>query len=378
MQSKLPIIIAAVAIPVVFSMFRAKAGGFNIRLSDGFFLLAIFFAILCSRGVFWRIAFSPALSLTWLFFLYIIIQGCFLGFVDDALKEFAQITFLFFGCIACCYFCELNKKTFKKYFIIALTFSVLTTIYYHFSTGIYYSYKHAGDGRYVFGNLSVISFLLWFKTRNKYLKWLFVCSIIPLLASMERRGLYGLVITVLLMYVSIKFNFFRFGAKNVFFAFWLFFSLLLSIFFLDNTLINKIMVNFDHLGFVDEDEALWISNVHRKALLVNGFDIFLRSPVFGSGPDQVKILMQDYFFDPRLANGTHNFYLDTLIKYGLVGFFLMLAGIFSIFNSIRRDATNVVYFFYCLFSVGLMADGAAAIVMMFSAVLVNIFTESEV
>jgi O-antigen ligase len=202
----------------------------------------------------------------------------------------------------------------------------------HIHQGYFYGFKQMAGAKYSFGLAVLVGFLLF--GRIYFLLWLplvLVC-ILLLFLSDERKGLLLNVVT-LIGFIPLLFLIRSRAALSSIYA------LLLVLLFCSGPILfyGFIRGDLSATHFIDEETAAWNSDLHRKSLIANGVDIFLKDPIAGVGPKNLIITMQDYYIDSRLALSTHNFYLDLLIEYGLIGAFLILAPILMIAMNARRE-----------------------------------------
>lgn len=105
------------------------------------------------------------------------------------------------------------------------------------------------------------------------------------------------------------------------------------------------------------------SNVERLGLIKLSFNLFLNSPIVGIGPNNYyKYIIQNKELFPyttissAMTLSPHNFYLEILSSYGLIGFILMFTPIFYIiFNSMKNNLNkfNTYICIYFIIFIGL-------------------------
>ncbi len=353
------IILSAAVIPLYLSMFRMTIGSVNFRLADIFAIAIItlsFLIIPTSR----RQLFNIRIVILYCLSAYMLFQSIINSNTFAGIKEIIQLLFVGLFIVMNNWIISINRDRYFQYFIKILILSASVTVIYHLFTGDLYRYKNAGDGKYVFGLLSVVLFLAWVHSKKTIYAYYFALSIPILLLSLERKGLFGLILVLLAFLAVITLNYLRFKVAHLVIVVLLFlFTLILfnasniEGFFLDK-------VYFDLS--VDEVDALYISNVHRESLIINGMQIFMSNIYFGVGADNIYREMAAFYIDERLANGTHNFYLDSLIKLGAFGFlfFVALAAI-----AINTAKTRAAYLFllYLFFVCFFMSDGQSVLLL---------------
>lgn len=372
---------AAFMVPLTFSMYRLSVGGVMIRLADLISLsLLVIVSLVNPVSLLSHLLRFGLIPLS-LLLLYILFQGAALGVLASALKESAQIAIIFASCASAALYCKEYPQTFRRFFVWGLALSALSTVIYHLQVGQYTGYKLAGDGRYIFGNFSVMLLLLVFSQRRARLGHLLVLAVsaVPLALSLERRGILGVLVVLALLMGAALCRATRFRPSVVIATVALAAAAMGAAYTATTPL--DLQREIHRAAPVDEEEALYVSNAHRKSLLANGLLIAQERWAFGYGADQIKTQMAGYYFDARLANGTHNFYLDTFIKYGLVGSLLFFFVVAYIIGSIHRRWTysteGFVLIGYTLLTIGFMSDGAAVLIMLFSSLLFCELTRAD-
>ena len=282
----------------------------------------------------------------------------------NSLKESIQLLWVCIYLGIASIYAQWDSKEFFKWMLIFLAISALFTVLVHFSQGQFIRYKLAADGKYVFGLLSVL-LLLRAEEHNSRRDYLFfVISLIPLVLSMERKGMVGVIFVAILVLI-----FRAIRARPILKGIPIFLGVLFILFIpyllnLVGDFINeKIYSNY----FLDEGLAYFTSNIHRESLLINSYKIISDNFIFGVGADKITEYMAVFYFDPRLINGAHNFYADTLVKYGVVGLSILFSWIALLTYSNRSTnllSSNLILFnLYCLFVVTFMADGQAVLII---------------
>lgn len=323
----------------------------------------------------------PAVLMLFALVIYVVIQGIYLNVGGLAIKEATQLLFIILVVVCTGVQIERHPAQFLRAFSILLGCTLVYTLAYHFSLGEYYRYKSSNEGRYTFGIFSVLMLLA--ASKRQWKGWwlaLFLLSIPPLIASLERKGPTGVVIVLLFLGLLYLRDRYRLDPKIA--LLFILLSLTAGLIAFAGDIYDKFQYALMDNYYVDEAAALWESNVHRKALLINGFDIFINHWPFGTGADTLRMQMRNYFIDPRLGNSTHNFYLDNLIKYGAVGGGWFFAAIFvGIIATIRKAAQKLQPALWCayfLLVIGFISDGAAVTYMaIFPIVCGRLFETDE-
>jgi len=250
---------------------------------------------------------------------------------------------------------------------------------YHLSIGPISRYKLASDGKYAFGLLSVLLLLKANNSNLKQDKLLLYLSLIPLLLSLERKGILGVFfIWFLLELIKIFKSKPTLKGIPIFLggAFILFIPSLLNEFglFIDKQIYNSYSL--------DETVALYTSNMHRESLLINSYQIIRDNLFFGVGADKIMEYMGQFYVHDNLRNGAHNFYVDTLVKYGVVGTSLLLCWpvLITFYHKVLHQLPTALIMFhiYCIFVITFMADGQAVlIVFLFSFLNPYLFADYD-
>lgn len=357
--------IAASILPVYLSMFRVHIGGGILRLADPLAAVLVVGTLVANRNAF-MVLFRPQMFGYYAVCAYILIQGLYLNRLTISIKEVLQLFFVLTTLAFTAEYIKRFGRVFLIRFSLMLAVSALCTVGYHLMIHQYVRYKFAGDGRYTFGVLSLVLLLIWRQERWKA-GWgfAFAISIAPLIASLERKGFFGVGCVVLVM---LGWD----GLRRIRLSAYLLVAIALVaalpvLVALAGDITNKFHALTAANYFLDEQMALSVSNMQRQALLLNGFDIFSRNWLFGTGADSVREEMRRYFSDVRLANGAHNAYLDTLIKYGVIGggmfFVTMAGGIYASLSSTRFNTSQLLFTAYMLFVIAFMSESTGVTYM---------------
>lgn len=356
-------ILAASILPLYFSMFRYHLFGATLRVADLVCAITLFLTLFIFPKFylkFFQFKFLPM----WIIAFYIIVQGIFLDNTSSSIKESIQFLWVCFYLGIASIYAEWDSKAFYKWMLIFIAISALYTVFYHFSLGHFTRYKLASDGKYAFGLLSV---LLLLKANGSAMRkdWIyFLISLIPLGLSMERKGVLGVMLVILLVILT-HIIIAKPKLKGVI-IFLIGFSILLAPSILSQ-ISHFIDIKIYESYFLDEKLALFTSNMHRESLLINAYQIIRDNFFFGIGADRITEAMGRFYADQRLNNGAHNFYMDMSVKYGIVGLFLHLfwIGCLSLLSlASNRFTVNLLLFnLYCLFVVTFMADGQAVLIV---------------
>ena len=259
-------------------------------------------------------------------------------------------------------------KEFQALFLKALLMICIFVVLYHFSHGKYYHYKDLGDAKYILALTGVVlvSYTYFFNNKKYILPLIILYPLI--LLSLERKGILAFHI-VSLIYLMMAY---RYAIKWLLtLAFFIgVFLLLLAPNIVDLSGFSFFNYNDVEIYYLDEDAALWVSNLHRQSLVTFGWDIFQKNIFFGVGPKMLTSHMVDYFYNPNLALYTHNVFLDILIEYGVFGLVLLLFPyfIFSLknnFSSIRQRNCFFCLLVYSIIMLFFMSSGAPSMLLFY-------------
>ncbi|KAA8601449.1 hypothetical protein F0Z19_1176 [Vibrio cyclitrophicus] len=378
---KLLFYISAILVPLYFTDFRFPTGGVIIRLSDVLALTLILsssFLVMSKRMI---ISYPPGFNFILLFLCY-----CFFNaFLQSGIVKALIATFQWFMIITSLVFVYSNAlsdpKKFRELFIKALLTICALTFLYHITHGHLVSYKFLGDAKYSFALTGVflLSYAYHLKDK-KYLKPLIFLYPIILL-SLERKGILAFhMVALFYIFISMK------NIERLILCACISFCALASIVFLDLSFINNFTIfeysDFDML-YLNEEQALWVSNLHRQSLLTNGWDIFTNNYVFGVGPKMLPNYMGDYYINQGLALYTHNVFLDTLIEQGIIGLLLLLLPYFMYLlktSSNKIEGNRIIFYAFCIYStfmIFFMSGGAPSMVLFYLPLFKGFISKNE-
>ena len=361
--------ISAALVPMYFTDFRFPTGGVIIRLSD---LMAIFvilsFSFLFLRG---RVKISYPIGVNYILFflMYCFFNALIQSGLFKALVATLQWVMILFSLVIVYSNAVTNPEKFKKIFIITLLIICFFTVLYHVLNGHYTRYKNLGDARYSFALAGVVLLsCCFYYSERKFLKYLVVLYPVIIL-SMERKGIlvFHIVFVFYMLYILKPLYRYFLTAAIAFFV-------LIFILFFDLSFLTNISV-FEYseleMLYLDEEQAFWVSNLHRQSLLENGWDIFSNNYVFGVGPKMLQSYMMNYYIHPSLGLYTHNVFLDTLVEQGAIGLFLLLLPYFIFYKNIIRRAESkekMIFFGLCMYSFFMlffMSGGAPSMLLFY-------------
>jgi len=353
------IILSAAVIPLYLSMFRLNVAGAIVRPADLLLIVVVALTLLffpASRAGLLRLRMLPIYGLA----SYVLFQSLFIGNYFSSIKEILQMLLIVTFMAINGWLMTFNREKYLKYILIFLVVSVLYTVLYHVLNGQFVRYKLAGDAKYAFGLLSVLSFIGWKASNDKNFKYLFMLSLLPLFLSLERKGLFGLIMVCCIYMLDVFLDFIKVKSSYVYLIIFSIVTISVGFILSGDFIESKIYRD----NFLNEEVALYVSNIHRESLLINGVTIFANNWLFGIGADNIRNAMETFYVNLSLAGGTHNFYLDSLIKYGFIGaLFWGAIHLSAIFRPSLFGRSDNLFLFYCLFVVAFMSDGQSALLL---------------
>ena len=372
------LVLSAMLVPMYFTDFRLHFAGLIIRLADIMSLTIIGLFILCYQQGKVKLFLPKGFTILVIFLIYCLLNGLWHSGVFKALVSTFQ-WFVILSTLAIVYSHSLmHPKQFTSIFIKTLLGICIIVVLYHFSIGKFMHYKDLGDAKYVLAltGALILSYSYYYQDR-RYL--LALCILYPfILLSLERKGILAFHV-VLFVYLCFSMKTLaRIGVLALFSGF--LFFILNNPSILDFSNFHVFEYNeYEMLG-LDEDRALWSSNLHRQSLIENGWDIFKANWLFGVGPKMLPESMVNYYYNQWLALYTHNVFLDTLIEQGVVGLSLLFSPYFIyIFSGKVKFGKDAVCFVsLCLYSgtmLFFMSGGAPSMVLfylpLFSGFILN-------
>lgn len=373
--------LSAMLIPMYFTDFRLSAGGLILRLADIMSLAIIVLFIICKRYQVVQLYLPKGYIYLCFFILYCFVNALLHSGVFKAIIATVQ-WFIILSTLSIVYSHSiLHPAKFIAYFFKTLLVICAFVVLYHFSIGHFAHYKSLGDAKYILAltGVLILSYSYYYQDK-RYLLALYILYPFILL-SFERKGILAFhLVLILYLCASCK----SLAQWGVLFVSLTLFALLIY---------NPNIVDFSSIHFfeyseyemyaLDEEQALWVSDLHRQSLLENGWDIFTQHPIFGIGPKMLPELMSEYYFNANLGLYTHNVFLDTLIEQGIVGLFFLVLPYFifiktHLFVSIRQIICFCCLTVYSIIMLMFMSGGAPSMVLMFLPLLTsNIFGLKE-
>ena len=362
-------IISAIVIPLYFTDFRLHAGGLIIRLSDilALFSISIFLLLLLKNKI--AIKYPVGFNYICIFVIYCFFNALAQVGLTKAIIATVQWMLILFTLVMVYTNAVKNPVKFKAFFIKTLLVICFVTLLYHLMHGHLTRYKLLGDAKYAFALTGVIlvSCAYYFDDKSYLKPLIFLYPVI--LLSLERKGILAFhMVAFFYIFISLKplLKFVMLALCSL--------TLLLLALFYDLSFLNTFtFFEYSELEmlYLDEEQALWISNLHRQSLLTNGWDIFTTHITFGVGPKMLPEYMDDYYINQELGLYTHNVFLDTLIEQGIVGLFLLILPYFVYVMhgaGLKKQKDRVVFFALCLYSIFMlffMSGGAPSMVIFY-------------
>ena len=361
--------ISAMVVPLYFTDFRLDKSGVKIRLSDilALFAIAIFLLLLLKNKI--AITFPVGFNYICIFIVYCFFNALAQVGLTKAIIATVQWVLILFTLVVVYTNAAKNPEKFRAIFIKTLLIICFVTLIYHLMHGHLTRYKLLGDAKYAFALTGVIlvSCAYYFDDKSYLKPLIFLYPVI--LLSLERKGILAFhMVAFFYVFISLKplLKFLMLALCSL--------TLLMLALFYDLSFLNTFTV-FEYSDFemlyLDEEQALWISNLHRQSLVTNGWDIFTTHFIFGVGPKMLPAYMGDYFINQELALYTHNVFLDTLIEQGSVGLFLLLLPYFIYITQgvgLKNKKDKTIFFAFCLYSIFMlffMSGGAPSMVIFY-------------
>lgn len=375
------LVLSAMLVPMYFTDLRLSVGGVIIRFSDIMSLGIIALFSVCYRNGWVHLYLPKGFFLISFFLIYCFTNALLqAGFFKSLVATFQWLLILSTLVVVYTHSVMYPDK-FARYFYFTLLFICCFVVFYHFSIGKFYHYKNLGDSKYVLSltGVLILSYVYFYQDK----RYLFVLFILYpfILLSLERKGILAFHV-VLFLYICASYKKVLQLSCVI-----LFFSVLLMLFISPELFEMSSIKIFEYSEYemlaLDEEQALWVSNLHRQSLIENGWDIFNNNYVFGIGPKMLPDYMAEYYFNPQLGLYTHNVFLDSLVEQGIVGLFLLLIPyVFFIiktkFNSLRQLFCFFILSIYSVIMLMFMSGGAPSMILMFFPLLTSyLFSESS-
>lgn len=363
------LVISAMVIPMYFTDFRLEKSSVKIRLSDvlALFSISIFLFLLLKNKI--TIKYPVGFNYICIFVTYCFFNALVQVGLTKAIIATVQWVLILFTLVVVYTSAVKNPEKFRAIFIKTLLVICFFTLVYHLMHGHLTRYKLLGDAKYAFALTGVIliSCAYYFDDKSYLKPLIFLYPVI--LLSLERKGILAFhMVTFFYIFITLKsLNKFIISALCSL-------TVLLLALFYDLSFLNSFTF-FEYsdleMLYLDEEQALWVSNLHRQSLVTNGWDIFTTHFIFGVGPKMLQVYMSDYYINQGLALYTHNVFLDTLIEQGSVGLFLLLLPYLVYItrgSGLKNKKDKTIFFAFCLYSIFMlffMSGGAPSMVIFY-------------
>ncbi|WP_028023179.1 O-antigen ligase family protein [Enterovibrio calviensis] len=263
--------------------------------------------------------------------------------------------------------------------LYALAGAVYTAIWHFIVFPDLGNFKKLGNTKYLFGFSCLLLYLMRDHIRFSYI--FLALSLVLLVMSDERKAFLGVSLMIACDYAFCRRSHDLRTQQTVnAFGFMLFFGVVIA--FISTWSLLGLSTILNHLEFTqldiyyaDQQQARWDSELWRKLLLANGFDLFLENPILGVGPKMLPEHIIDYFQNQELAIYTHNFALDVAIEYGLVGLTILfggfLLGMYRLFQQRYQNPISFLMAVYILAMVLFVAINSTIMLMFLLPFFVN-------
>lgn len=374
-------LLAAITLALFFAPVKIQAGGIALAPSDIASLLSLGLSALVVMESKARKLFHPCIGFVLLFTGYVFINGLLnrvplMPLITETVQWVAILSLL--GLMFA--YGAFDDDRVMVYFCYLLFAICCLVAAWHFAQGYQSGFKLLGVSKYAFGLLCSLLYLYRDKIRAFHI--LMLIALVLLVLSQERKALLGFCLLFILDQLFIK------GLMKKAVSETYTWTILLTLSFVVLAAVSiTLYVGFDALAdqleftqkdilFANQSEARWVSNLHRKLLLANGFDILQQHPILGVGAKMLPNFMANYFNYPELAIYTHNFVLDTAIEYGLLGIALLFGGYFLFiqfcFHSLNENRKSLLLAAYALVMVCFVAVNTTIILILLLPVMISV------
>ncbi|KXF80015.1 O-antigen ligase family protein [Enterovibrio coralii] len=376
--------LAAFAVILFFIPFRVSVAGVNLYLADLLGIIAIgLLAIATLRGQLLHSTIKASGFIV-VFVIYIVLCGL-INNVPSKLILIEMVQWLsiaaFLGVLH-----QKNLLASPRFLSLVALYAFGGAIYtalWHLSHPEFNDFKHLENTKYFFGFCFAMLYVMRHQIRFSHL--FLGIAFVMLLMSGERKAMIGVVAVLIADYLFCR----PLNARQqqniqtmLVFALAAISLSVLSAWLTWGTqpLLDAIEFNRYDILFADQEEAQWDSELWRKLLLANGFELFLSHPWLGVGPKMLPDYLEPLFLNPNLAIYTHNFVLDVAIEYGTVGLFILIGGfLIGARKLYRQRAQNPVAFLlsvYILAMVLFVAVNSTIMLMFLLPFFVNTRVET--
>ncbi|MDV6252168.1 O-antigen ligase family protein [Vibrio sp. EA2] len=379
-------LLAAVTLALFFAPVKIQAGGIALAPSDIASLLSLGLSALVVMESKARKLLHPCIGFVLLFTGYVFINGLLnrvplMPLITETVQWAAILSLL--GLLFA--YGAFDDDRVMVYLCYVLFVVCCLVAAWHFAQGYHNGFKLLGVSKYAFGLLCSILYLYRGKIRAFHIFMLI--ALVLLVLSQERKALLGFCLLFLLDQLFIK-SLMKKSVSETYtwtilltLSFTVLAAVSITLYVGFDTLADQLEFTQEDILFANQGEARWVSNLHRKLLLANGFDILQQHPILGVGAKMLPSFMVDYFNYQELAIYTHNFVLDTAIEYGLLGIALLFGGYFGFirfcFHSLNENRKSLLLASYALIMVCFVAVNTTIILILLLPVMISVRPSDE-
>ncbi|MFZ6043129.1 O-antigen ligase family protein [Vibrio natriegens] len=379
-------LLAAFTLALFFVPVKIQAGSIALAPSDIASLLSLGLSALVVMESKTRKLLHPCIGFVLLFTGYVFINGLLnrvplMPLITETVQWVAILSLL--GLLFA--YGAFEDERVMVYFSYILFVICCLVAAWHFAQGYQSGFKLLGVSKYGFGLLCSLLYLYRDKVRAFHI--LMLIALVLLVLSQERKALLGFCLLFLLDQLFIK-SLMRKTVSETYtwtilltLSFAVMAAVSITSYVGFDTLADQLEFTQEDILFANQSEARWVSNLHRKLLLANGFDILQQHPIFGVGAKMLPSFMVNYFNYQELAIYTHNFVLDTAIEYGLLGIALLFGGYFFFikfcFYSLNENRKSLLLAAYGLIMVCFVAVNTTIILILLLPVMLSIKRTDE-
>lgn len=287
-----------------------------------------------------------------LFILFSYLSFLWSNNIEDALKSFSK--YKYYWILLPVMFTSLNKKDAIN---LIYVFTLSISVYAFFSLLIYFSMLYipgssSSDPKGILlyavttplmgiGLLNSIIILKYDKSKKIRLIF-FITTIICLSAFLINNGRAGQIATLLTIFTYVLLNIKMINFKIII---TLIVFLISSLFVLENmNKLERIKGGINELTHLETNNFKGSWGI-RAYLWYAGYDILKKNPIIGIGAGDVYDKIEEYSLKNKNRaaefRNFHNYHMDTIVKYGILGYILFWSSIFILLKSLF---SNKFYF----------------------------------
>ncbi len=373
-------LLAAITLALFFVPMKMESAGIALAPSDIASLLSLGLSALIVLENNARKLFHPCMGFVLLFIAYVFVNGIinnvpFLPLMIETMQWAAIVSLL--GLLYA--YGAFDDDRIMVYFSYVLFVICALVAAWHFAQGYQNGFKLLGVSKYAFGVLCSLLYL--YRNKIRAFPVLMILAFVLLVLSQERKALLGFCLLLLIDQLYIKHQISKALNETYTWTLLIIFSMVILVaasvtfYFGFEELADQLEITKEDILFANQDEARWVSNLHRKLLLANGLDILQQHLLFGVGAKMLPSFMVDYFNYQELAIYTHNFVLDTAVEYGLLGITLLFGGYFLFIKfcllSLEENRNSLLLAFYALIMLFFVAVNTTIILILLLPVMIS-------